>query len=390
MVMWVDEGDCIIENITLVKTCHTQLRTSDFDYHLPPEQIATHPTVRREDARLLRLDRFRGTHNHAHFREIAGLLPPGALVVLNETRVFPARLRGSKPSGGAIELLLTRMVGDAADARGGRVETWEGLARNVGRDADLELRFAGGVTARVEARLGEGRVRLRFSGLGNASLMARLDEIGEVPLPPYIEAARKREASGGATADDDRQRYQTVYASAPGAVAAPTAGLHFTPELLDGLVAAGHQIARLTLHVGPGTFRPVKTEQPSEHVMDEELYEIPAETARAVNAARAAGRPVVAIGTTVVRALESAARDGRGELNAGPGATRLFLMPGAEFQVVTDLVTNFHLPRSTLLMLIAAFAGRERVLEAYRAAIDAGYRFYSYGDAMLITGRPGA
>ncbi len=220
--------------------------------------------------------------------------------------------------------------------------------------------------------------------------MARLDEIGEVPLPPYIEAARKREAAGAAAAGDDRQRYQTVYASAPGAVAAPTAGLHFTPELLDGLVAAGHEIARLTLHVGPGTFRPVKTEQPSEHVMDEELYEIPAETARAIDAARAAGRPVVAIGTTVVRALESAARDGRGEVKAGPGATRLFLMPGADFQVVTDLVTNFHLPRSTLLMLIAAFAGRERVLDAYRAAIEAGYRFYSYGDAMLITGRPGA
>ena len=388
--MWVDEGDCIIENLTLVKTCYTHLKTSDFDYHLPPEQIATHPTVRREDARLLQLDRFAGTHNHLHFREIARLLPPAALVVLNETRVFPARLRGSKPSGGAVELLLTRMVGDASDARSGRGETWEGLARNVGRDANLELRFAGGVTARIEEHLGEGRVRLRFSGLGDTSLMARLDEIGEVPLPPYIEAARKRETAGAATADDDRQRYQTVYASAPGAVAAPTAGLHFTPELLDGLVAAGHELARLTLHVGPGTFRPVKTEEASEHVMDEELYEIPAETARAVNVARAAGRPVVAIGTTVVRALESAARDGRGEVNAGPGATRLFLMPGAEFQVVTDLVTNFHLPRSTLLMLIAAFAGRERVLDAYRAAIDAGYRFYSYGDAMLITGRPGA
>lgn len=384
--MWVDGGDCIIENITLVKT----LRTSDFDYHLPPEQIATHPAARREDARLFRLDRFAGTQNHAHFREIAGLLPPAALVVLNETKVFPARLRGSKPSGGAVELLLTRMVGDASAAPGDRGETWEALARNVGRDADLELRFAGGVTARVVARLGEGRVRLRFSGLGDASLMARLQEIGEVPLPPYIESARKREAAGAAGADDDRQRYQTVYASAPGAVAAPTAGLHFTEALLEEVIAGGHEIARLTLHVGAGTFRPVKTEQPSEHVMDEELYEIPLATARAVNAARASGRPVVAIGTTVVRALESASRAGRGEVMSGPGATTLFLMPGAEFHVVTDLVTNFHLPRSTLLMLVAAFAGRERVLDAYRAAIDAGYRFYSYGDAMLITGRVGA
>jgi S-adenosylmethionine:tRNA ribosyltransferase-isomerase len=396
MVMWVDEGDCIIENITVVKSCHTELRTSDFDYRLPPEQIATHPSTRREDARLLRLDRFRGTLNHAHFREIAGLLPPGALVVLNETKVFPARLRGSKQSGGAVELLLTRMVGvatDGLDGRGSsRGELWEGLARNVGRDADLELRFAGGVTARVLERLGEGRVRLRFEGLGGKPLMARLDEIGEVPLPPYIEAARKREtpAAAAAAADDDRQRYQTVYAAAPGAVAAPTAGLHFTPELLDGLVAAGHEIARLTLHVGPGTFRPVKTEEPTEHVMDEELYEIPEATAEAIAVAREKQRPVVAIGTTVVRALESAIRDGNGKLRAGRAATRLFLMPGAKFEVVTDLVTNFHLPRSTLLMLVAAFAGRERVLDAYRAAIETGYRFYSYGDAMLITGRAGA
>jgi S-adenosylmethionine:tRNA ribosyltransferase-isomerase len=391
MVMWVDEGDCIIENITDVKSCHTELRTSDFDYRLPPEQIATHPSARREDARLLRLDRFRGSLNHAHFREIAGLLPPVALVVLNETRVFPARLRGSKPSGGAVELLLTRMVGEVKDGPNGRGEVWEGLARNLGRDADLELRFAGNLTARVLERLGEGRVRLRFEGLGGQPLMTRLEEIGEVPLPPYIEAARKREAEGAAAnAADDRQRYQTVYAATPGAVAAPTAGLHFTPELLDGLVAAGHEIARLTLHVGPGTFRPVKTEEPAEHVMDEERYEIPEATADAIAVARARKRPVVAIGTTVVRALESAVRDGRGQVRAGRAATTLFLMPGAEFQVVTDLVTNFHLPRSTLLMLVAAFAGRERVLDAYRAAIDAGYRFYSYGDAMLITGRAGA
>jgi S-adenosylmethionine:tRNA ribosyltransferase-isomerase len=289
-----------------------------------------------------------------------------------------------------VELLLTRQVGDASGDQSAGGEIWEGLARNVGGDADLELRFAGGVTARVLERLGEGRVRLRFEGLGGESLMARLEKIGEVPLPPYIEAARKREAAEGAAADDDRQRYQTVYASTPGAVAAPTAGLHFTQELLEGLVAAGHEIARLTLHVGPGTFRPVKTEQPDEHVMDEERYEIPAATAQAIGAARARQRPVVAIGTTVVRALESAARDGGGEVRAGLAATKLFLLPGAEFQVVTDLVTNFHLPRSTLLMLVSAFAGRERVLDAYRAAIDAGYRFYSYGDAMLITGRPGA
>ncbi len=329
-----------------------------------------------------------------HFREIAALLPPRALVVLNETRVFPARLHGLKPGGGSVELLLTRMVGIDPEASAGRVEIWEGLARNAGRDPDLVLRFADGLTARFLERRGEGRVLVRFEGLGSDELLSRLEEIGEVPLPPYIEAARKRTpgtpGSDAAPPADDRARYQTVYASAPGAVAAPTAGLHFTPALLDAVTAAGHELARLTLHVGPGTFRPVKTERAAEHVMDEERFEIPEATARAVNAARASGRPVVAVGTTVVRALESAVRAGHGEVRPGPDATALFLLPGDEFAVVTDLITNFHLPRSTLLMLVAAFAGRERVLDAYQAAIGAGYRFYSYGDAMLITGRPSA
>ena len=370
------------------------MRTSDFDYLLPPEQIATRPSAQRDGARLLCFDRLHGTYNHAHFRQIAGRLPPRALVVLNQTKVIPARLRGLKSSGGSVELLLTRMVEEHADAAA-RVEIWEGLARNLGRDPDSVMRFAGDVTARVLERRGEGRVLLRFEGLGSEALISRLDEIGEIPLPPYIEAARRRAAEQGDTGDratddhaaDDRVRYQTVYASAPGAVAAPTAGLHFTPELLQELTRVGHEIVRLTLHVGPGTFRPVKTEQPAEHVMDEERYEIPDETARAIDAARSSGRPVVAVGTTVVRALEGAARasdDGR--VRPGAGATALFLLPGAEFRVVTDLVTNFHLPRSTLLMLVAAFAGRERVLDAYRVAIDEGYRFYSYGDAMLITG----
>jgi S-adenosylmethionine:tRNA ribosyltransferase-isomerase len=378
------------------------LRTSDFDYLLPAAQIAAHPAQQRDGARLMRLDRFAGTQNHAYFREIVALLPPRSLIVLNDTRVIPARLRGSKPSGGSVELLLTRFVPqwraplgppperqESGDPSG---EVWEGLAKGLtahaGPDGATALTFSGGVTGTILERLGEGRVRVRFDGTGPGGLVAALDEIGEIPLPPYIEAARKRGPDQEPT--DDRTRYQTVYATAPGAVAAPTAGLHFTPELLDDLVAAGHQIARLTLHVGPGTFRPVKAERPAEHVMDEERFEIPEHTARAVNAARASGQPVVAVGTTVVRALEGAARAGAGEVKGGAGSTALFLLPGDEFLVVSDLITNFHLPRSTLLMLVAAFAGRERVLDAYRAAIAQGYRFYSYGDAMLITGRPGA
>jgi S-adenosylmethionine:tRNA ribosyltransferase-isomerase len=366
------------------------LRTSDFDYLLPPEQIATRPSAQRDGARLLCFDRLHGTYNHAHFRDVAKLLPPRALVVLNQTKVIPARLRGFKPGGGSVEFLLTRLVEERTEG-GGRVEVWEGLARNLGRDPDSVTRLAGDLTARVLERRGEGRVLLRFDGLGSQALISRLDEIGEIPLPPYIEAARKRAADQGVDGErtaEDRVRYQTVYASAPGAVAAPTAGLHFTPELLQEVTRAGHEIVHLTLHVGPGTFRPVKTEQPAEHVMDEEHFEIPDETARAINAACLSGRPVVAVGTTVVRALEGAARASHdGLLKPGAGATALFLLPGAEFRVVTDLITNFHLPRSTLLMLVAAFAGRERVLDAYRVAIEEGYRFYSYGDAMLITGR---
>jgi S-adenosylmethionine:tRNA ribosyltransferase-isomerase len=372
------------------------LRTSDFDYLLPAAQIATNPSPDRDGARLLVLDRLRGGCNHAHFREIAGLLPARALVVLNETKVIPARLRGTKSTGGAVELLLTRLVDSrpqGAAVGPARVEVWEALAKNVGRDPALELRFAGGVKATILERRDEGRVLLQFTDIGALDLVSRLDEIGEIPLPPYIEAARKRAPSArlprelAGQRDDDRARYQTVYARTPGAVAAPTAGLHFTPALLDEVAAAGHEFARLTLHVGPGTFRPVKSEEPSAHVMDEERYEIPEQTARAVQAARASGRPVVAVGTTVVRALEGAARAGDGDVRAGRGATRLFLRPGDPFQVVTDLVTNFHLPRSTLLMLVAAFAGRQRVLDAYQVAIAHGYRFYSYGDAMLITVR---
>jgi S-adenosylmethionine:tRNA ribosyltransferase-isomerase len=347
------------------------------------------------------LDRGGGEAKHAIFRELDAFLPRSSLLVVNDTRVIPARLRGRKPTGGAMEIFLTRKV-ESARVEGDRItggitEVWEALSKGLsGASPPTALTF-GSLSVEVLARRGNGRVlgRLTANGVRPQSadqpngLLALLNDVGEVPLPPYIENARRDRASSepgtGEAADLDRQRYQTVYASSPGAVAAPTAGLHFTPELLGALRAAGHEIAPLTLHVGPGTFRPVETEDARDHQMDEEHYLIPPETARVVNRARRDGRPVVAVGTTVVRTLESAARAGGDDaIASGPGESRLFLAPGDPFLVVTDLITNFHLPRSTLLMLVAAFAGRERVLAAYQEAIANDYRFYSYGDAMLI------
>jgi S-adenosylmethionine:tRNA ribosyltransferase-isomerase len=269
-------------------------------------------------------------------------------------------------------------------------EDWEVLARGL-RSASpgTVLAFDEGITGEVVHRGPRGRATVRFRGAHPGGLLDAAERIGAVPLPPYIESARRRAGEG--PDPEDRTRYQTVYARVPGAVAAPTAGLHFTDELLAAVTSAGHEIARLTLHVGPGTFRPVETDDPSDHRLDHERYEIPAATAAAVDRARAQGRPIVAVGTTAVRAIEAAAAAaeaaGSTTLPAGAASTDLFLLPGARFRVVTDLVTNFHLPRSTLLMLVAAFAGRERVLAAYQEAVRSGYRFYSYGDAMFI--RPG-
>ena len=393
------------------------MRTSDFDYALPPELIATVPAVRRDGSRLMLLGRRSGEPAHLSFEQIVEHVPQHAVIVLNDTRVMPARLRGHKPTGGAIELLLLRRL-DESD--GGASTTWEAMGRNLANVAEgtplvFDDHLVGEIVTRDEGAFLKVRLRLAPGAeTGERSLLERLEQIGELPLPPYIEAARRRdgEGAGSATAARDlraldRERYQTVYAREAGAVAAPTAGLHFTQALLDALTARGHTLARLTLHVGPGTFRPVKTEDAESHAMDAEWYTIPAETAAAVNAARSEGRPVLAVGTTVVRALESSARglddDGGADggeatgraiavadeprpVRAGPGSSRLFLRPGSSFHVVTDLLTNFHLPRSTLLMLVSAFAGRERVLDAYRAAVEARYRFYSYGDAMLIRG----
>jgi S-adenosylmethionine:tRNA ribosyltransferase-isomerase len=364
------------------------LDINDFDFTLPPGQVATAPAERRDEARLLVMDRRGGPRKHLRFHDILGCLRPRALLVLNDTRVIPARLFGRKPTGGAVEFLLTRRVSAAQAGEGRFDERWEALARNLGSGIGAPghgaIDVGGGVEVTVLEPRGAGRILARATGSGE-SLIGALDQIGQIPLPPYIEAARRR-LGPAAPRVDDRARYQTVYARVPGAVAAPTAGLHFSPELLAAAGAAGHEVAFVTLHVGPGTFRPVEAADPTAHRLEPERYEIAPQAAAAIARARAEGRPVVAVGTTVVRTLEAAARDGGGAVVAGEGETDLYLLPGARFEVVTDLVTNFHLPRSTLLMLVAAFAGRENVLGAYADAVARGYRFYSYGDAMLIAG----
>jgi S-adenosylmethionine:tRNA ribosyltransferase-isomerase len=353
------------------------MRLADFDYELPAERIAQEPCAERDRARLLVHDRRTGATQHAYIADLGTFLRRGDLLVVNDTQVLRARLFARRASGGRIELLLLEpSPGDALQ--------WRAMLRPARRLAEGErLTLEGAplaveLSAREHAPTGEPAMEWRVSFVepGGARVDARevMERAGHVPLPPYVERA-----------DDARdvERYQTVYARVPGAVAAPTAGLHFTPELLARLSAQGIARAALTLHVGPGTFQPVKTEVVEEHRMHAERYELPSETAAAVRAARAAGGRVVAVGTTVVRVLESCAGE-RGELACGSGATELFLLPGAEFRAVDALLTNFHLPRSTLLMLVCAFAGRERVLALYREALARGYRFYSYGDAMLL------
>lgn len=333
--------------------------TRDFDYELPPEAIAQEPAPRGE-SRLLVLDR-EGPERHARVRDLPQLLRPGDLLVLNDTRVIPARLYATRVGGGGgrMEILLLERIDE---------REWDALVK-PGRRAKpgTVLEFDAGLAAEVTAKDPDGRHRLRFS----EPVERHLDRLGHVPLPPYIERP---------DTDEDRERYQTVYARNPGAVAAPTAGLHFSTELLSEIEAAGVEIARVTLHVGIGTFKPVSAERIEEHRMERERYEVGEEAAQAIRRARR----VVAVGTTVVRTLESAALAGGGEVRPGGGSTELFITPGFPFKVVDALLTNFHLPRSTLLMLVSAFAGRERVLAAYEEAIREGYRFYSYGDAMFV------
>lgn len=364
------------------------LRIQDFDYVLPPDRIATRPSEARDAARLLVLDIPTCTRQHVNFRDICDFLRPNSLVVLNDTRVIPARLLGRKPSGGRVEIFLVRrleVTNSAHNSPSARSweEMWEVLLRGAGTlPLGSLLVLTDGVTATLISRAERGSARVIFRGLGPQGVLAHAEREGVIPLPPYIEAARKKAAEEGQAVEvDDRTRYQTVFAHTPGAVAAPTAGLHFTEALLDRLVDSGHEIAKLTLHVGPGTFRTVEVDDPTQHPMDFEEYEVGDATAQALLRAQRERRPIVAVGTTVVRTLETLGQRG---IAAGRGATNLFLTPGARFSLVTDLVTNFHLPRSTLLMLVAAFAGRETVLEAYDEAIAQGYRFYSYGDAMLL------
>lgn len=335
-------------------------RVADYHYDLPPAQIAQAPSDRRDASRLLHLEG--DSPVDRAFTDIVDHLPDGAVLVVNDTRVIPARLAAVKPTGGAVEILLLEPVDPAAPEG-----AWSALARaSKPIRPGLELAIpAAAATARVVA-VQAGTIAIEM----DRPPLAVAEAAGEVPLPPYI--ARPADAA-------DRERYQTVYAAAPGAVAAPTAGLHFTGELFAALDARGIARTAITLHVGLGTFAPVRGDSLRDHRMHRERFSIPEATAELI----ASGRPVVAVGTTVVRALEAAAR-GAGDVAAGPGSTDLFIGPGFRFQIVDHLVTNFHLPGSTLLALVCAFGGYRRVLAAYRHAVAAGYRFFSYGDAMLL------
>ena len=349
------------------------IRTADFDYELPEELIAQYPARERDASRLLVVHRKSGSIEHRKFSDLPEYFSAGAVLVLNNTRVFPARLTGKLSSGNDFEILLLRAPPDGC---------WLALVRPARRlkpGRTLEV-ANGNLRATIKnfgAEPGERIVALQAVHGGEVAEL--IERWGHVPLPPYID--RPDEQS-------DRERYQTVYATAPGAVAAPTAGLHFTSQLLESVKEAGAEIAEITLHVGPGTFRPVVAERIADHRMEAEYFEIGRAVLERIKAARKAGGRAVVVGTTSVRSLESvqfmpeAARSGSGEKLSG--ATELFIRPGFEFSLVDALVTNFHLPRSTLLMLVSAFAGKELIDRAYREAIDRKYRFYSYGDAMLI------
>ena len=339
-------------------------RTSDYDFDLPPALIAQSPLARRDESRLMIVDREEETIEHARFRDLETRIPPGDLLVVNRTRVIRARLLGLRRSGAPAEILLLKPLGEARFeamvSPGGKLKP--GRVVEIGTDLHVEILEVTDRRTRI--------VRLATS----LPIDEALERHGHVPLPPYI---------GRTDSPDDAERYQTVYAQERGSVAAPTAGLHFTPELLDALATRGVERAEVVLHVGAGTFKPVEVDDPAQHVMHEEWYSVPSDAALAVDRVRERQGRVWAVGTTSVRTLETAAtNDGR--VMAGEGETRIFIYPPYRFRVVNHLITNFHLPRSTLLMLVAAFAGYELTLHAYRLAVEAGYRFYSYGDAMLV------
>ncbi len=340
----------------------------DFRYDLPPGAIARYPTEKREDARLMILPRAGGSLRHRAIRDLPDILGRGDLLVVNDTRVVPWRLIGHREAGGKVEVLLIRREAEGVYRAM--------VSANRPLPEGERLRFKGG----REAELGPPGAERLFRFLEPEGVSAWIEKSGELPIPPYLE--RRAEPV-------DSERYQTVFAAKPGAIAAPTAGLHFTDELIGKIESKGAGLVSLTLHVGPGTFRPVKTDRIEDHEMDPEAYILPAETAERIEEARRAGGRIVAVGTTVVRVLEAVAMASREKsggklIRESAGETRLYIRPGHEFRAVDALLTNFHLPGSTLLILVAAFAGRERILEAYEAAREAGYRFYSYGDAMLI------
>jgi S-adenosylmethionine:tRNA ribosyltransferase-isomerase len=354
---------------------------SDFDFDLPDELIAQEPPARRGASRLLALRRGSGGIEHTTFERLPELLEPGDLLVLNNTRVFPARLIGRRvPSGGGVECLLLRHLTSDSGLESATSGVWEALmhpgqklkpgARVVFEQDDVRLH------GEVLARHFHGRRTIRLWSEEAIDVAEAIDRIGHMPLPPYIRRDDR---------ESDRDRYQTVFARARGSVAAPTAGLHVTPELFDALEARGVERAEVTLHVGYGTFKPVRAERVEEHGVDAETFTVSQAAADALTTARRDGRRIIAVGTTTTRALESLQAGEDGVIRPASGETGLFIHPGHEFRIVQGLVTNFHLPRSSLLMLVAAFAGREAVLEAYRAAVAQQYRFYSYGDAMLIT-----
>ncbi len=340
------------------------MKTTDFDYHLPESSIAQTPAEPRDSSRLLVLNRATGELEHRIFREITDSLRAGDLLVLNQTRVIPARIFAHKETGGKVELLLLRRRDTL---------TWEALVGGKGLSVGKKVVVEDGPQAEIVELLNGSERLIRFS----EPIEPFFPRVGNVPLPPYIHEKLS-----------DPERYQTVYAREPGSAAAPTAGLHFTPRLLDEVQAKGVKIAYVTLHVGLDTFAPVTEENPEEHKIHTEWCELPQATADAINATRATGGRVIAVGTTSVRTLETAGqqmvRDSSSTVEPFLGSTSIYILPGYQFKVVDAMITNFHLPKSTLIMLVSAFAGRERILSAYENAIREGYRFYSFGDAMLI------
>lgn len=341
------------------------MKTSDFYYDLPEGLIAQSPAKKRDKSRLLALDRQSGSIKDGHFSEIIDYLKPNDCLVLNDTKVFKARLVGKKPTGAEVELFLLRALGS---------DKWEALLKPGKRMKPGATAFFGDgfLSCEVLNDLGDGIKEVQLSYSGDFDLI--LDKLGEMPLPPYIKKKLSREDEG---------RYQTVYARDLGSVAAPTAGLHFTEDLMDKIREKGINIAKLTLHVGIGTFRPVKVEDISKHIMHSERYEIGEDCVNTINASKAAGGRIISVGTTTTRVLESVATK-EGYLKADSGETDIFISPGYDFKVVDALITNFHLPESTLLMLVSAFYNREAVLEAYERAVKMEYRFFSFGDSMFI------